>query len=105
MPCFPGLVPVMNDDQAGNVTGGIVDRNTPWAPACWSAASTGISPASRSGPARSHVAPSRPMIAITGPSVHVSERTQPLFAGRVDRRAARLDADRLGMALDRIEVG
>src|SRR5512147_1317771 len=100
MPCFPGFVPVMNDDQAGNVTGGTVERSTPCAPRARSAASVGMSPASRNGRARSHVAPSRPMIAITGPSVHVSERTQALFAGGVDRGAGRLDRDRLRVTLD-----
>ena len=45
-PCLPGFTPVMNDDQAGNVTGGIVERSTPARPAATSAWSAGISPAS-----------------------------------------------------------
>src|SRR6185369_12608594 len=105
MPCFPGFVPVMNDDQAGNVTGGVVERSTPAAPRATSAASAGISPAASHGRAKSHVAPSRPMIAITGGSMHVPERSQALFAGGVDRRTHRLDRDRFGVPLQRGHVG
>src|SRR5204862_4346105 len=89
MPCLPGFAPVMNDDHAGNVTGGVVERRTPEAPAATRRRSVGISPASMSGRARSHVAPSRPTIAITRCRlVHVAERTQALFGRAVDRRLA-----------------
>src|SRR6185369_2198155 len=107
MPCLPGLTPVMNDDHAGKVTGGVVERSTPDAPPPTIRASTGMSPASMKGPARSQVAPSRPTIAITRrpSSVHVAERPQALLGGAVDSGLAAADGGREGVILDRRELG
>ncbi|KPL10007.1 hypothetical protein AMJ71_04740 [candidate division TA06 bacterium SM1_40] len=59
-PCFPGLLPVMNEVQAGPVIGGMVDSSSPHAPCSMRRASVGTRPCSISGPMTSNVPPSSP---------------------------------------------
>src|SRR6185369_11524289 len=104
MPCLPGLTPVMNDDHAGKVTGGVVERSTPDAPPPTSRRSTGMSPASMKGPARSQVAPSRPTIAITPGSFDVAERPQALLGSAVDGRLVAADGGVQRLVLHHLEM-
>ncbi len=62
----------MNDDHAGSVSAGTVERSVPHVPRRMSAASAGKRPASAHGAKRSQVAPSSPMISTFGDATGAS---------------------------------
>src|SRR3981081_3256641 len=78
MPCFPGFLPVMNEVQAGGVSGGIADSNSPHTPLLVNFDRLGNRPSASHGPMRSQVAESKPNITIFGCSIfpiHFSARS------------------------------
>src|SRR5215469_15298995 len=66
MPCLPGFLPVMNDVQAGGVSGGIADSSSPRTPLSFKRARLGNLPSSTQGPIKSQVAESKPIITVFG---------------------------------------
>jgi len=64
IPCFPGFLPVIKEDQAGKVAGGMVDSKIPEVPELISSPILGNLPSITQGLIRSNVAPSSPMIKI-----------------------------------------
>src|SRR4029077_9862232 len=86
-PCPPGLRPVIREDHAGSVSGGIVERSGPHVPRCMSAARRGRRPALAQGLKSCHVAPSSPMTRTFGMGGEKARHsTDRALAGQARRR-------------------